>query len=184
MTRRLLSIAALVLPLLGLGALWGNTWVASQQGTLWDVPVRGYDPRDLLRGHYIRYVYDWPGLPTERVFLDHSQAKLCITGRSPIIERVTVQNYYEAGASAECAHPVRARNDTKSDIRGLESGILYVPQARASALEKQLADPKLQGVILIRVRDDGLITPVDIRFRPRQIGPDVPGGTDPALRQR
>jgi hypothetical protein len=49
-------------PLLGLAALWGWTEVRSRQGTEWLVPVAGYDPRDLLRGHYVLFQYDWPGL--------------------------------------------------------------------------------------------------------------------------
>ncbi len=31
------------------------------QGTQWDFAITGYDPRDLLRGHYLRFriAYDW-----------------------------------------------------------------------------------------------------------------------------
>jgi uncharacterized membrane-anchored protein len=28
-----------------------------------DVAVTGYDPRDLLRGHYVRFTYVWPEDP-------------------------------------------------------------------------------------------------------------------------
>lgn len=168
MKRRLFETVALMLPLAGLCGLWVNSHLASQRGTLWDVPVQGYDPRDLLRGHYITYSYEWPGLPDDAA----GSTRLCISGTAPVIEKVTALDSASDDASGVCANPVRAGVDTKSDIRGLETGILYVPQARASELEKKLADPKLQGIIRIRVREDGLITPVDMRFRPRPAAPD------------
>ena len=34
-------------------------WYTKDSGTDITVPVMGYDPRDLLSGHYIRYRIDW-----------------------------------------------------------------------------------------------------------------------------
>ena len=59
---RAARLAAFALPLAGLAALWGWSDHLSRQGTDWLVPVAGYDPRDLLRGHYVQFAYDWPGL--------------------------------------------------------------------------------------------------------------------------
>jgi hypothetical protein len=154
---------ALLLPLIGLGGLWGWTHQRSLQGTVWEVPVRGYDPADLLRGHYIRYSYDWPGLP-EHVNVDGVD-RLCITGAAPNIQSVSAPDYAEHGPEKTCTNIVRAQAETQQDINGLRTGILYVSQDRAKALEKQLADTKLQGILRIRVRDDGLVIPIDIRFR-------------------
>ncbi len=50
---RLARLAVLALPFAGLGALWSQSDYDSRQGAFWDVAVRGYDPRDLLRGHYV-----------------------------------------------------------------------------------------------------------------------------------
>ena len=52
--------AILVVPLAGLAALWAQSETLSREGTDWEVPVQGYDPRDLLRGHYVEFQYDWP----------------------------------------------------------------------------------------------------------------------------
>ena len=49
MNRSALRAVALVLPLLGLAGTWTWTHVRAQQGTEWDVPIAGYDPRALLR---------------------------------------------------------------------------------------------------------------------------------------
>ena len=164
--RRFFEIAALLLPFLGLSALWANTHMMAQRGILWDVPIQGYDPRDLLRGHYVRYSYDWPGLSAEEAGqIGYSGAALCIIGNPPVVQKVTI------GADPDCSHPLRAASGTTSEIRGLETGILYVSQERGLALEKKLADRRLQGFIRLRVRDDGVSTPVDISFRPRPVQP-------------
>ena len=51
--------AALALPLLALAALIGEQEAMLAGAAVVNVPVRGYDPRDLLHGHYIRGQLDW-----------------------------------------------------------------------------------------------------------------------------
>jgi hypothetical protein len=150
---------ALVLPLLGLAATWGFTHVRAQQGTEWDVPIGGYDPRDLLRGHYVVYSYDWPGLEGSEAL--RFESELCIHGTAPAIERVSRE------AGADCPNPVRADPYGEDRSSGLAAGRLYVSQEQGAQLEKQLADPGLQGMVRFRLRDDGRITPLRITFRPR-----------------
>lgn len=159
MNRRLLGALALLLPLAGLGAAWGMTHVRAQQGTEWDVPIRGYDPRDLLRGHYVIYTYDWPGL--EGMERWERYGDLCLHGTAPRIERTTL------GIDAQCANPVRAYYGSSDLDGGLFTGRLYVSQAEGARLERQLMDPRLQGSVRVRLRDDGHITPLRITFRPR-----------------
>lgn len=57
--KRWLSLAALALPVLGLtiSAGW-HQWRQSGAAE-WRIPVTGYDPRDLLAGHYARFRYAW-----------------------------------------------------------------------------------------------------------------------------
>jgi len=158
-SHRLLRAAALALPLLGLGAAWAVAHLRAQQGTEWEVPVAGYDPRDLLRGHYIVYRYDWPGLDPQSA---RTAAVLCLNGDPPRIERVTI-------ADEPCVHPVREPGEG----RGLGTGRLYIPQAQASDLERQLTDVSLQGVLRLRVRADGQLTPLGLEFRPRSSPPPL-----------
>lgn len=151
-------VLALVLPIVGLAALWGWSDYKSRQGTDWDVPVQGYDPRDLLRGHYVEFTYDWPSEIDEN---DLFMGQFCIEGTPPAVERIVATDDLAA-----CAHPARASG---SDIYGFEElwrGRLYIAQTRSSELEKKLADPELRGIVRIRQREDGLITPQDISFRP------------------
>jgi hypothetical protein len=166
--RSALRALALVLPLLGLAATWTFTHVRAQQGTEWDVPIAGYDPRDLLRGHYVIFTYDWPGLEESGNRWDLAN-ELCIHGAAPAIDRVT------PGAGPDCAHPVRA-HDYSDDFRGgVVTGRLYVSQAEGARLQQRLTDPALQGTARVRVRDDGHVTPLAISFRPRPAEPALPG---------
>ena len=175
MNARLALAAALALPLVGLAASWASTYVAAQRGTVWEVPIAGYDPRDLLRGHYVIYTYQWPGLEGRRTNLALEQI-LCIEGEAPRIARVR-----RPAAGAPCDNPVRASGGWNDPAGGLASGRLYVPQDRAAQLERRLADPDLQGMVTIRVRDDGHITPLDIDFRPRRGAPATESSPPPPI---
>jgi len=165
MNRSAIRAAALVLPLLGLAATWVFTHVRAQQGTEWDVPIAGYDPRDLLRGHYVIYTYDWPGLENSETW--RYGGELCIHGTAPAIERVT------GGADPACANPVRGYDYSDDFGGGIFTGRLYVSQAEGARLEGQLADPRLQATARIRLRDDGHITPLRITFRRRPAEPET-----------
>lgn len=161
-------ITALLLPLIALAASWAFTHFKAQQGTIWIVPINGYDPRDLLRGHYITYRYDWPELE----FADNQTyiSALCIRGTAPTVETALILTGYDFirdGASEKgCA--IVARNAPGSESpNGLSSGKIYIAQTKAAGLERKLFDPKLQAFVHIKIRDDGIVTPIKLDFRPR-----------------
>lgn len=58
MSKKILAIM-LIVPFVGL-FLW-TMWLYTQQATGKEIKVviAGYDPRDLLSGHYIQYTIDW-----------------------------------------------------------------------------------------------------------------------------
>lgn len=60
-------IATLVLPVLALAALVGQQEYLLAHAQILNVPLRGYDPRDLLQGHYIagQFDWDWESEPTD-----------------------------------------------------------------------------------------------------------------------
>ncbi|PKB14842.1 GDYXXLXY motif protein [Novosphingobium kunmingense] len=154
MNRALLHGVALLLPLLGLGGMWLQEERLSRQGTEWDVPIQGYDPRDLLQGHYVQFQYDWPAsnlAEPERVYGVNA---LCLTGTAPTIARVRIRRDDE-----DCTPFVREGEGS--------SGRLYASQGEALRLQRDLRDPTRQGVVRIRLRPDGHLTPLRISFRPR-----------------
>lgn len=154
---RVARLAATILPLVGLAALWVQSERTYKTGTEWEVPIVGYDPRDYLRGHYVEFAYEWPGLP------DHGTvpAALCLEGTAPVIARVIART-----GTAGCANPVMPRTSDVYGVNGLARGRLYLGQDRAAALQEQLSDADQRGIVTIRQRDDGSFTPVGIRFRP------------------
>lgn len=179
MNRKSILAAALALPLVVLSYTWATTDWQSRQGAEWLVPIRGYDPRDLLRGHYIQYRYDWPmaeaGTAGERgppAAFDLSYAsRLCIAGRAPDIRSVREVSLplkrMNSDADAGCAAIATATRGARREVRGLDTGIFYASQARALALSQKLADPKVQALLRVRIRADGVMTPVDMEFRRR-----------------
>lgn len=62
MNRKALWAAAAV-PVLGIAALIARGEVRQRLGVEWLIGIQGYDPRDLLSGHFLRYQYsfDWSG---------------------------------------------------------------------------------------------------------------------------
>lgn len=59
MRRRIRVVLSLLLPIVAVALLIGRAELVVQGGTEWAVPIGGYDPRDLLRGHYLRYRLTW-----------------------------------------------------------------------------------------------------------------------------
>ncbi|MEM7688648.1 MAG: GDYXXLXY domain-containing protein [Pseudomonadota bacterium] len=165
--RALLLVA---LPLAGLAALWVQSDTLSRQGTDWEVPIQGYDPRDLLRGHYVEFRYDWPiregGPENARTRALREPLYLCLIGEPPVIEEaVPYASPYDPGFEA-CEHSLRVQPGSVYGYSSLTRGRLYVGQDRAAALDEQLRDREQLGIVSFRQRDDGVLTPLDIRFRP------------------
>lgn len=176
-TPRAMLAAALLLPLIVLAYSWASTYRLAQQGQDWLIPIQGYDPRDLLRGHYVQYRYDWPVAKppsvtgqAEAAFDPAFASRICIEGTAPNITQVRALPFTndDAGQEQGCAIIARATLGARREVRGLDSGILYASQERALSLSRQLADPKQQGFVRVRIRPDGVMRPVDLAFRPRR----------------
>ncbi len=152
---RAARLLAAILPLAGLAALWVQSDSHYRTGTEWEVPIEGYDPRDFLRGHYVEFSYDWPGVAESDII----PATLCLEGDAPVIGRVTTDS------EQDCAHPLRASEGGVYGWDALWRGRLYVGQERARALQQELQKPDQRGIVTIRQREDGSFTPIAIRFR-------------------
>lgn len=55
-------LIVLLLPLLGLSALWGVQQIRASSGPVTRIEITGFDPRDLLYGHYLAFQFA-PGAP-------------------------------------------------------------------------------------------------------------------------
>ncbi|MEM6585863.1 MAG: GDYXXLXY domain-containing protein [Pseudomonadota bacterium] len=165
----------LVLPVAGLGALWWQSEDLSRQGTDWEVPIQGYDPRDLLRGHYVEFRYDWPIRPVDA---DGAQAiegafrptpqinHLCLIGDPPLIAEAIAFDDPTDPLFEQCEHKLSVQPGSVYGYASLSQGRLYVGQDRALELEENLRETDQRGLVTFRQREDGVLTPLDIRFRP------------------
>ena len=185
MNRRLAAVLAVTLPLVGLAGMWGSTERWSRQGTDWLVPVEGYDPRDLLRGHYVQFRFAWPGaeepafdanLPPESVEFPFGA---CLEGSAPQV--ATVRRLANEGARSGCAAYL-APEDGTGLFGGADlprNGRLYIAQTAGQRLEEQLRNPRLKGMIRVRLRSDGTVTPLELTFTPRppETDSDSPAGS-------
>jgi len=148
-----LRLIVLALPLAGLGWIWSTTRHAAQAGVEWEVPVTGYDPRDLLSGHYIRYAYVWPGQAEgEDLF---ATGTLCLIGHAPHID-----NAYALPANVPargCDGVVRA-----GSAPALRSGRVYVSEQSVNRLQAALANPRQQVMLRFRLHQ-GAITPITLQ---------------------
>lgn len=172
MNRRLIQALALVLPLAGLGAVWWQTELDSHRGTEWDIPVQGYDPRDLLRGHYVQFQYDWPGPDAEP---GRAWRTLCLEGTPPNLVRAVPQYDDFNTGPPQCRYYVGGNQRGWASPDETVGGRLYASRDEALDLQRKLADPKLQGLIRVRLRPDGHLTPLRMTFRPRPpsaVGPE------------
>jgi hypothetical protein len=141
-----LRLLAALLPVLGLLGLVVRSELA-QRGAQFRLAIRGYDPRDLIAGHYLRYQFelDWhgpsscgggnaqPEQPTAQRYLDPSCC-LCLT------------------RSADPTASPAVRQLSCSEARSCDGWLYteqlqppqryYVPEDRALDLERALAERK------------------------------------------
>ena len=159
--------AALLLPLLVLGqSIWRHQANLSAAGE-WRIPITGYDPRDPLRGQYIRFAYGWELRGDAKPCLADSGCHLCLTQEEGHVV-ATVETPGE-----HCP----ARLDTRaSDLRaspGFPSGAvtfssrIFVSETSAPVLETQLRNGPMQVVAALGP---------DQRLVNRRIEPQDSGG--------
>lgn len=133
--------AALLLPIVVVVAMVAQAEVRVRRGREVVLPITGYDPRDLLLGHYITFRYDWnPGRGC-----DAPPCVYCLQGEPVPGQPVTVQSLSE-GDEADCW--MRIRDDSES----LPTRY-YVPEDKATALEGAIREKKAS--VRLSVSRDG-----------------------------
>lgn len=147
-------IAALLLPLLGLStsALWQGWQVMG--ASEWRIPVTGYDPRDLLAGHYAQYRFAWQveGRPQ---LCRNDGCVLCLEMRQDTVVASAVPR------GAHCPSRVDPASSRISLIwqgglseNGLvATGRIYIPEHDAAHITEVLASGR--AVLVARLSRNG-----------------------------
>lgn len=150
MRSSLLLKLALIFPVLGIAALIWNSEHSQQTGSRLRVPIEGYDPRDILRGHYLQYRFKWNfDLQKTREFArkfkgvyygQSGSDRLCMN------EILIVYPLAHEDSEKECLHLIKGNlviNDpigTFEFLLGIER--FYVPEQYARRLESMLRDSR------------------------------------------
>jgi len=162
--------ASLALPLVALGALIGEQEAKLASAAVLNVPLRGYDPRDLLRGHYMlgRLDWDWerePAPAKDAFDVDGAACVLAADGPKPRLRFVAA---WQSGdrADDDCrlmivgrGWPRQGSTPARFVPASLDDGNgnvkLFVPEARATDLENLLMRRPGALTVDLAVRPDG-----------------------------
>ncbi|WP_020395783.1 GDYXXLXY domain-containing protein [Thiolinea disciformis] len=126
-TPRMRLVAALVFPIV---VLAGNAWMNHQQreaGKRITFPIEGFDPRDLLSGHYLVFKVNYEIAQGNSCPSSDINAKLCLEPEKRV--------YPEDELPAQCTLylPGTCNSDKQFDA-GFER--FYIPEQKAAQLEQ------------------------------------------------
>jgi uncharacterized membrane-anchored protein len=140
MNKRLLLLCGLLVPFVGIIFLAGYKEFVINSGKEFTLKVRGFDPRDLLSGHYITYQIDFdiPGLCSA----ESVTRAVCLAADG---------NHFASPTAAMCDYPLLGECRHGRFRSGLER--FYIPQAEAGRLDHAVR--KGEGAIVVSVTPAG-----------------------------
>lgn len=135
MSARTKLIIALLIPILGLLALTLYKRNIYHNGKEVILDIEGYDPRDLLSGHYIRYTvkYGVDNICPDKYYVE--SAYLCLDPKG-----------FSDSEPSNCKTMLKGRCDyNKAFAAGIER--FYIPESRAKELEDKVRDKHAQIIV-------------------------------------
>jgi hypothetical protein len=186
MTRVLTAavIAALALPVLALAALVGDQERRVMGAPVLNVPLVGFDPRDLLYGHYLlaQFAWDWEREPAASSAYDGIDGGACVLADVPK-PRLRFLAGWTAGDDVDAAckmvmagrgWPRDGRQPPRFTPDNLDRGgggvRFYIPENRGSELEQLIRDRPGALTADLAVRADGRVTIRGLRIDGKAIG--------------
>jgi hypothetical protein len=166
-------VAALALPIVALAALIGEQELRFSNAQQVNVPVRGFDPRDLLRGHYITGQFDWDWESTPQ---NSAAGGLCILSGDAARPRVRfLENWQPSDRAPDCRLVIAGRvalsTFVPATLDGGARGIrLYVSETRAPELEELIQKHPGALTVDLAVRPDGSAAIMALRVDGQIIG--------------
>jgi hypothetical protein len=162
----LLVIAALALPLLALAAMIGQQERLRSRVTVLNVAVRGVDPRDLLRGHYLtaRLEWNWERRPQPEADGRMPAGALCviaIDAQQRAQVRFLPDSTGDQSMAGGCLLVIPGRvwgsdRFVPGTIDTADGSIrLFVPEMRAGELESLIRERPGALTVDLAVRADG-----------------------------
>jgi hypothetical protein len=148
--KRALLAAVLLLPLAWLGGSILLNQHALAQAREWRVPVEGYDPRDPIRGQYVRYTLGWRLVGDAAACDTPTGCRLCLSEDGGTVTATV------ATPGTPCPHPLDPARSGLTLRPGFQVGEaprfesrIFVSEASAPALEAQLREGPMQLVAVL-----------------------------------
>ena len=181
-----LVIATLALPVLALAALVGEQEIKLASARIITVPLRGYDPRDLLRGHYInaQLDWDWDREPMGKPYTPQPGGA-CIVAETPKPKVRFLPDWKPGdpadadcrlmivghGVSKQAAQPSVPARFTPSNLSPGFGGVqIFVPEERANELDRVVRQRPGALTVDLAVRADGSAAIRTLRLDGQPIG--------------
>lgn len=133
-----LAIAALALPLAGLSAAIAVREARLQGAEPWVIPIAGFDPRDPLRGRYVRFEYRWAVAGDAKLCNTPPGCQLCLSRAGAQVNAAitprgaTCPSRVDPAASNILVTPAIGGGPPRFTSR------IFVSESSAPALETQL----------------------------------------------
>jgi len=145
-----------LLPLLTLLLLITRAELHLQQGQIWQFKVQGYDPRDLLRGHYLRFQlsYNWQNKQVGSCAVKQNCC-LCLTDTGKAVP--AVQKMSCDIAKNQC-------DGTMNFALAKKLNRFYIAENKAKKAENILREARIndQALLSISINADGTPMIVDL----------------------
>lgn len=125
------------------------------------IAIDGYDPRDLLKGHYIRFIYDWPQGTVNpyknNSYLRTNQVCVCFSGDplSPDVRFDLCKGKSPAGQRCDAGVRVSGWGDGRGFQPDESLRNYFVAEEHAYTLEKMLREGKHKFSVGIVPQPDG-----------------------------
>lgn len=156
--RKHAGIIALLFPLVVLAFMAGGTVLQRQADTqVWRIKIGGYDPRDLLYGHYLSFRYQWNLAAAEGGGSIKAHECLCLTASGSGIRDPLVRPMSCGGDEAKtCPSLIRAYPSASSWTltRGAPADRYFIPEENAHKIESLLREGKQDFYMEISPRSD------------------------------
>lgn len=135
-------ISALLIPIVALGILTGYKHYKVTVGTKVTLPIEGYDPRDLLSGHYLTYRvnYGVKNICEQSGKINYSDGYVCLEPK-----------HFSYLKPESCGIMIKGTCNRSRFEAGIER--FYIPENQADQLDEDVRSRK--GSIVLSVTPDG-----------------------------
>jgi uncharacterized membrane-anchored protein len=131
-------IIALLIPIVVFAYIVGYKNYMLKAGPEIIIPISGYDPRDLLSGHYLTYNVDYgiPNTCNTPTYDKSVEAYICLDDKT-----------FSYNKRQDCQLYIRGYCQYHRFVAGIEK--FYIPEEYAIPLDKQVRDKKASIVIVV-----------------------------------